>query len=115
MEPIGLMAKVSGQSRTQHAANTLSVEQTAAAGLMAQYFITTPGRLRAWLVFDATTHGGLLFLVGPLRPHKRRLKRIAHLLGVAEVEPREELRAALSIHGPEGLRYDGVRVALAGH
>jgi hypothetical protein len=99
----------------QPAPHTVSVEQQAAAALVSQYFITSPGRLRAWLVYDAKSHGGLLFLIGSVRPNKRKLKRLKHLLDVAEVAPIAAFQNTLLTHGPEGLCWNGVRVTRAGH
>jgi hypothetical protein len=97
------------------AARMGSIAQQAAAALVSEYFDRNPGQLRGWLVYNKKNYGGLLFLVGPLQPSKKRLTRVAHILGVAEVPPLQELRAALLTHGPEGLRFDGVRVTRAGH
>jgi hypothetical protein len=113
-----MFANVTEVSRVPSATPTprvASLAEQAATNLMDQYFITTRGRARAWLVFDRRTQGGLLFLVGSMRPHTRKLKRVAPLLGVAEVEPTREFYDTLCSHGPEGFICDGIRVTRAGH
>jgi hypothetical protein len=115
MDTIGIRADV-GLRSPHHAMRGGSLAAHTAAALVNQCFKRDLGHsLKVWLIYDQRTHGGLLFLVGSVRPHKRKLRRMSHLFGVAEVPPCQELRAALSTHGPEALRFNGVCVALAGH